>query len=50
MIYRDKMPRSACKVGIIGQLIIGTNGNTQGAVVRVAKTKSLTKRTANRMY
>lgn len=28
----------------------GKNGNTQGAVVRVAKTKSLTKRTANRMY
>ena len=44
------MPRSAWNVGIVEEVINGTNDNIQGAVVRVPRTKSLTKRSVNRLY
>ena len=35
------MPRSAWKVGIVEQVIKGSDGNIRGAVIRVPRTKSL---------
>ena len=35
IVQEDKMPRSARKVGIVKEVIKGTDGNIQGAVVRV---------------
>ena len=44
------MPQSAWKVGIVEEVIRGTDGNIRGAVVRVQRTKSLIKRPVNRSY
>ena len=49
-VQEDKMPRSAWKVGIVEEVIKGTDGNIWGAVVRVPRTKSLIKRPVNRLY
>ena len=50
IVQEDKMPRSAWKVGIVEQVIKGTDDNIRGAVVRVPRAKSLIKRPANRLY
>ena len=42
IVKKDKMPRSAWKVGIVEEDIKGTDDNIRGAVVRVSRTKSLT--------
>ena len=44
------MPRSAWKVGMVEEVIKGTDGNIRGAVVRDPRTKSLIKRPVNRLY
>ena len=44
------MPQSAWKVGIVEEVIKGTDGNIRGAVIRVQRTKSLIKRPVNRSY
>ena len=44
------MSRSTWKVGIVEEVIRGTDGNIRVAVVRVKRTKSLIKRPVNRLY
>ena len=44
------MSQSAWKVGIVKEVIEGTDGNTWGVVGRVPRTKSLIKRAANKLH
>ena len=50
IVQEDKILRSAWKVGIVEEVIKGTDCNIRGAVVRVPRTKSLIKRPVNRLY
>ena len=50
IVQKDKIPRSAWKVGIVEEVVKGTDGNIRGAVVRVPRTKSLIKRPVNRLF
>ena len=49
-VQEDKIPRFAWKVGVVEVVIKGADGNIRGEVVRVPRTKSLTKRPVNRLY
>ena len=50
IVQEDKMPRFAWKVGIVEQIVKGTDDNIRRAVVRIPRTKSLIKRPVNRLY
>ena len=50
IVQEDKMPRFAWKVGIVEQIVKGTDDNIRWAVVRIPRTKSLIKRPVNRLY
>ena len=50
IVQEDKMPRFAWKVGIVEQVVKGTDDNILRAVVRIPRTKSLIKRPVNRLY
>ena len=49
IIQKDKMPQSTWKLGIVVEVIKGTHGNIQAAVVRIPRTKYLINRSANKL-
>ena len=50
IVQEEKMSQSAWKVGIVKEVIKGTDGNIWGVVGRVPRTKSLIKRAANKLH
>ena len=50
MIEKDSVPRNRWKLGVVVELLEGSDGYVRGAKVKVGKTKNIIRRPVNRLY
>ena len=50
MIEKDSVPRNRWKLGVVVELLEGSDGYVRGAKVKVGKTKNIIRRSVNRLY
>ena len=50
MIEKDSVPRNRWKLGVVVELLEGSDGYVRGAKVKVRKTKNIIRRSVSRLY
>ena len=50
VVIEEDVPRHMWRLGVVVELLEGTNGFVRGAKVKVGKTKNIIRRPVNRLY